>query len=255
MLIKRLIIPCIFYLILSCSVSAQTDSLSKSPPNLVLSIETATLGVAKAIDTLDILLSASGYPIAGMDLKIGFDSYAIEVIKILRGELPDSCQWEFFDTKASIDQGKEGYPRSIWQVITLAEFMPDSVKPICYGFDRPVSVVRLVVMLNTERVRIMPDTLLPIYFLWEDCSDNTVTNVKGDSLMMFLMVDGASSDDFSSVGAGHVQPFGTTPARLISFPSRLGTPDNCINPKAKNKPTRRLVFQSGGIRVGTVVDK
>jgi len=252
--INRKVVPTVFLFLLSGFVSAQTDSLSKSPAYPNFSIETGTLGAYKSVDTLDIMLSTAGYPIAGVDLKIGLDSYAMEILEVLRGELPDSCEWEFFDTKSSIDQGKEGYPRSIWQVIMLAEFMPDSVRPTCHSFNRPVSIARLVVMLNTDRARIMPDTLFPIYFFWEDCSDNTVTNISGDSLIMSLVVDGVASTDSFSVGAGHVQPAGTTPARYISFPSRLGAPDACINPKARNKPTRRLVFQSGGVKVGNMID-
>ncbi len=227
-------------LLLPNFVSAQSDSLSKFSANLNISIETANLGAHKIIDTLDVLISTARYTIAGMDMKIGFDSYAMDILEVLRGELPDSCQWEFFDTKASIDQGKEGYPRSIWQVVMLSGFIPDSVRPICYSFKRPVSIARLVVQLNIERARIMSDTLLPIYFFWEDCSDNTVTNVSGDSLMMSIVVDGVSYSD--SLGQN------------VSFPTRFGTPTSCIKPKAKNKPMRRLVFHSGGMRIGTLVD-
>ena len=253
--IIRKIVPTFFLFLMSGIISAQTDSLAKAPTYLNFSIEKGVVGANKSVDTLDIMLATSGYTIAGVDLKIGFDSYALEILEVLRGELLDSCNWEFFDTKASIDQGKEGFPRSIWQVVMLSEFIPDSVRPICYSFKRPVSIARLVVSLNADRARIMPDTLLPIYFFWEDCSDNTVTNVSGDSLMMSLVVDGVSSASSSGAGAANIQPPVTTPARFISFPSRLGAPDNCINPRAINKPTRKLVFQSGGVRVGTVVDK
>ncbi len=254
MSIKRILLSQILVLFVSGLVFGQPDSSSKPVTTISFSIETIAFGSGKSVDTLNILLSTAGYPIAGVDLKIGFDSYVMEVLEILRGELFDSCQWEFFDTKASIDKGKEGYPRSIWQVVALAEFIPDSVRPICHAFDRAVSIARLVVMLDTSRTRNLEDTLFPIYFFWEDCTDNTVTNVSGDSLMMSLVVDGVSSAGSSGPGASDIQPPITTPARNISFPSRFGAPDNCINPKAKNRPTRKLVFQSGGVKVGTVVD-
>ena len=225
-------VACLFAAV---NVTAQSNSLSKSGSTITISIDTVTLGVQKYLDTVDIMLSASGCPIAGADLKIGFDSYALNILEILRGELLDSCQWDFFDSKASIDQGKENHPRSTWKVLALSEFVPDSVRPLCYDFDRPVSIARLVVQLDSTRIRILLDSFVPIYFYWEDCTDNTVTNVRGDSLLISAAVDGVSCTDSAAIAS--------------KFPTRLGAPPVCISPRAVNKPVRKVVFQSGGIRI------
>jgi hypothetical protein len=233
---------------------AQSEPSKETPEILELTIETAALGAHKLIDTIDIQINSFGYLFAGTDLKIGLDAYAIDILEILRGEILDSCAWELFDVKASIDQGKENYPRSIWTILALSDFMPDTVRPGCYGFGRPASIARLVVALDSTRARVLNDSLFPIYFFWEDCTDNTVTNVSGDTLMMSIIVNGVySATGASSVSPGLTPP-GNTPARAIEFPSRFGAPEHCISPRVKNKPVRKLLFKSGGVRLQSVVD-
>lgn len=238
-------------ILLSGNVTSQTDS--PNPPELItLSIATVTLDLQKLIDTIDINIAASAYPLAGADLKIGFNSYAIDILEILPGEILDSCGWEFFEVKASIDQGKEYYPRSFWTILAMSDFMPDSVRADCYGLGRPASIARLVISIDSSKIS--SDTLFPIYFFWEDCTDNTLTNVSGDSLFMSLIVDGVSSITAINDDSALAIPPGTTPAGALTLPSRFGAPDFCINPRAQNKPVRKLVFQSGGIHFQTVVE-
>ncbi len=234
-IITALLFPLAFY-----QATAQNDSLIKADTLILVSIDSAAFGFEHLQDTVDIILSNLGQPIAGFDLKIGINSQAFDILEVLPGEIPDSCQWETFNTKSSIGGAGEGHPRTIWQILGLAEFVPDSVRPLCYGFDRPASLARLVVELDSNDARILSNNFLPIYFFWEDCTDNTVTNVSGDSLLMSISVDGISYSDSTGVA--------------FKFPTRYGSPATCIKPRAKNKPVRKLLFQNGGVRVGTVVD-
>jgi len=232
----------------------ESDLLIKQPETLPLWIETVRIDMVKNAATIDIMFDAPGFPIAGADLKIGYDSYSIDIVKITRGELPDYCKWEMFDTKVSIDQGKEGYPRSIAQIVTLAEIVADSANRKCKSFDRPVSIARLEITFDKTDAPKLTDTLLPVYFFWEDCTDNTITNESGNSLYMSLVVDGVASVKSINADTDKLIPPGTTPAGAITFPSRYGAPDLCIKPKALNKPVRKLVFKSGGVLIKSVVE-
>lgn len=237
---KRLLVSAVLILFGFSYANGQSDSLIKLDSQIIISIDSVTSGFDFNQDTVDIILTNFGQPIAGFDLKIGINSHAFNILEVLPGEIPDSCQWETFNAKSSLGGNWEGAPRAVWQILGLAEFMPDSVRPLCYGFDRPASIARLVVELDSIHARTLSHNFLPIYFLWEDCTDNTVTNVRGDSLMMSISVDGISYSD--STGTA------------FRLPSRYGSPASCIKPKAKNKPVRKLVFENGGVRVGTVVD-
>jgi len=237
---KHFLISAVLISLAFSKAIAQSDSLVKSDSTIKISIDSVTFGFEHMQDTVDIVLFNPGQPIAGFDLKIGINSHAFNILEVLPGEIFDSCEWETFSAKSSISGNWEGNPRAVWQILGMAEFMPDSVRPLCYGFGRPASIAQLVVELDSIHVRTLSHNFLPIYFFWEDCTDNTVTNVRGDSLLMSISVDGISYSDSTGVA--------------FKFPTRYGSPASCIKHKAKNKPVRKLVFQNGGVSVGTVVD-
>ncbi len=220
---------------------AQSDSLSIPNSILIIRIDTAIFDYEQLRDTVNIILANTGHPIAGFELNVGVSSRAISILEILPGEVSDSCNWETFNIKNAIGGNAEGAPSAIWQILGMAEFMPDSVRPLCYGFDRPASIARLVVELDSNKVRTSGRDFWPIYFYWQDCTDNTVTNTLGDSLLMSVSVDGISYSDSTGMA--------------FNLPSRYGAPGSCIKPKAQNKPIRKVAFVNGGVRVGTVVDK
>lgn len=218
---------------------AQSDSLSIPNSILMIKIDTAVFDYEHLRDTVDIILSNIGHPIAGFELNVGVSSRAISILEVLPGEVPDSCNWETFNVKNSIGRNAEGAPGAVWQIVGMAEFVPDSVRTLCYGFDRPASIARLVVELDSNRVRTSGQDFWPIYFYWQDCTDNTVTNTLGDSLMMSVSVDGISYSDSTGMA--------------FNLPSRYGAPGSCIKPKAQNKPIRKVAFVNGGVRLRSTV--
>lgn len=240
MILRRLLFHSGLLIISGDFALAQNDSLIKSRSQIVFSIDTIKFDFGQLKDTVDIIVSNTNQLIAGFDLKIGFNSYAFDILEVFPGAIPDSCKWEIFNAKNSIGSKGEGSPHSIWQIIGMAEFVPDTVRPLCYSIDRPASIARLVIELDSNRVRKMSSNFLPIYFYWEDCTDNTVTNVLGDSLLMSMSVDGISYSDSTGMA--------------FKFPTRYGSPTSCISRKAKNKPVRKLAFVNGGVAIGEIID-
>ena len=238
---RRFLIAGVVFATMGHRTFAQIDSISISNQTIIIEIDSAVFDYEHLRDTVDIILTNIGHPIAGFELNVGVSSRAISILEVLPGEVPDSCNWETFNVKNSIGGSVEGAPGAVWQIVGMAEFIPDSVRPLCYGFDRPASIARLVVELDSNRVRTSGQDFWPIYFYWQDCSDNTVTNTLGDSLLMSASVDGISYSDSTGMA--------------FNLPSRYGAPGSCIKPKAQNKPIRKVAFVNGGVRVGTVVDK
>jgi hypothetical protein len=208
---------------------------------LSITIDTVSLGKLKFTDTLDILLTTKGYPVGGIVLKFGHDSPIFDIETIVAGKIPDSCIWKVFNSREAMESGTEGRPKSMWQLLAMAEFGPDTLRSACNSFAHTESIARLIVTLDTSKLsQPISDTLFPIYFYWESCSDNTMANVKGDSLFIAERVDGRHWTHAKVVNAG--------------FPTRLGASSKCIDPRAKNPPQRRIHFQNGGVRIRTVVD-
>jgi len=204
------------------------DSTKADMPYYRITIESESYSLGQLIDTVDIGIESSGKPIGGVDIKIGFDSPALEILEIIPGEIPDSCRWKFFNSRDVSFKTSGDSPIGVWQILAMAEFGGDMVRPVCYGFDKKASIAKLVIHVDSSQIDLETDSIIAIFFYWQDCGDNTVTNISGDSL--YLSENSTNEKD--------------TPRVL---PSRIGAPASCINPKAQKKPVRGVSFESGGV--------
>jgi hypothetical protein len=230
----------LFWLVILLAAAFQTGIQAeagekKNAPYYKLTIESKSYAPGQLIDTIDIEIESSGRLIGGVDLKIGSDSPALEILEIIPGEIPDSCNWKFFNTRDLSDRSTGDSPTGMWQVLTLAQFGADTARPICYGFDRKASIARLIVHVDASQIDLETDSTLQLFFYWEDCGDNTVTNLTGDSLYFSLL--------------------SVTPENsYFTLPSRQGAPTSCIKTRARNKPVRAVAFESGGVVIVVAAD-
>ncbi|MFZ1684163.1 MAG: hypothetical protein WAU88_08560 [Candidatus Zixiibacteriota bacterium] len=207
-----------------------TDS-TKENARIILRVEKKYIVNRRISDTIDISLESFGRPIAGFDLKFGTDSPYLDIVKVLPGKFYDSCGWQFFNAHPVLRTGKQGLPRQLWQAVALAKMMSDTLQPRCYGLDGETSLLRLVV--SNEHALQMPEAALPIFFFWEDCTDNVMSGQSGSDLVISLNVIDYFPVTFEENGS--------------IFPTRRGAPRNCVNPQAKHKPLRIIEFNNGGI--------
>jgi hypothetical protein len=197
----------------------------------VVSVQRVTVADMRIDDTLMISLNSFGNPLAGFELKFAVESPFIYIDTVLPGEVYDSCNWEFFSSRQIDTHNKENYPPVVWQAVALADMMPGADRPVCFGFEREASLIKLVV--SNEHIARVPDTVAPIFFFWEDCSDNTIAGISGDTLAISAKVF-----NYYNVEC--------TEDREL-FPTRTGAPKQCIDPAARNKPHREIEFHNGGV--------
>jgi hypothetical protein len=202
-----------------------------APVHCTVRIDRALVTDMKLRDTLDIVVECRESEFAGFTLKFGVDSRYLDIVEVLRGEVPDSCHWEYFNAIRVNTMGKPGLPKALWQVTALSKMSADTARAECLGLGRPASVVRLVV--SSEHVAQVPDTTAPIYFFWQDCRDNVLSDPTGDRLMVSASVFDYFPVD--SLGKKDV------------FPTRFGTPQQCIDPSRSNAPKRVMEFHNGGV--------
>ena len=189
-------------------------------------------------DTLLVMLQTSKRTIAGFDLKIGVASPYVRIVSILKGEILDSCRWEYFSAKEMPVRDDQGRPRSVWQAVALAQMIGDPMKSQCYGYDREASLLKIV--LSNSHVLQMPETTAAIFFWWEDCTDNVLSGSSGEQLFMSLNVlDYYPVDVVEAEGV---------------FPNHKGALRQCVSPRAPNRPKRLAVFHNGGVewRAGVI---
>ena len=225
--------------------SSQSADSSKSDsavvdPRYVVRIEERGMQpgfYVAGIDTVDITINGFGKGIGGFDIKIGVDSADLQILEILPGELIDSCHWEFFTPRKKTNLPTIQLPLEVWQIIGLSQTVPDSGGPTCFGFDRPAILMRLVIEVESlsgreGTYRGLDALFLPIFFYWEDCTDNTFSTESGDTLCVSSRVFDKGLQEIS----------GKRPL----FPSRTGVPKQCINPSKANHPHKLVDFFNGG---------
>jgi hypothetical protein len=233
-------IELILVVLLTVQVGAQTgegnqntpDTLAPEPPRYIIRIDRLEINDMKLEDTLMITVETFGHTVAGFDLKFGTSSPFINIDRVLPGEINDSCDWEYFKaTPMTVPGDDMNYPSELWQAVALAKITPDTSAPVCFGFERKASLLKLVV--SNDNTLQTPDTTAPVFFFWEDCSDNSLSDATGGAMIISDKVFDYYGSEMSDNGQ--------------LFPTRKGTPRTCINPKARNKPLRLIDFHNGGV--------
>jgi len=217
------------------TAAAQADNAaevsSDSAPLYTVTIEQLLVDDMRVNDTLSVFLRTDGVPLAGFDLKLATVGDFFQIVEVLPGEIHDSCNWEFFNARRAQGVAVDGKPVSIWQTVALAEMLSGKGGPACFGLEREASLLKLVV--TSEFGSLVPDTALPIFFIWEDCSDNTISGKGGDTLALSRRV----IDYYQSEAHITGNP----------FPTVTGAPRDCIKAGTINRPQRRVDFINGGI--------
>ena len=196
-----------------------------------LSIEEKEISSQFVIDTINIYIHPTEQIFKGYALKVATKTDYFTIEEIIPGDFYDDCQWEFYSDKQSItDFSAENYLQ-VWEVIALAEIFPDSIAPVCFQTDIKKSVAKIVISKNAHTFS--NETAIPVFFLWEDCADNTIAGETGNKLFV-------SDQVFHSM---ENQPL----FEKNKFPSTFGIPSTCLKPSGLNSPVKNIDFVNGGL--------
>ncbi len=207
------------------------DSTLVVEPNFRISIEQKELFRTFEFDTIAVEISPTESPLKGFALKIATQTQFFHIDEIIPGDFYNDCGWEFFNSREIIsDFSAENY-LPVWQVIGLSELFADSIRPSCYKTDKKKPLAKIVISRNQFSQQ--PDSLVPLFFLWEDCSDNTISGMSGNDLYISKSV---------------FQTFVNQPLfQQNKFPTTQGIPASCSKPSSLNAPKKAISFIHGGV--------
>ncbi len=216
----------------ACPIAATDDSAdtADADPRVTMYLPRVTATADKPVDTVSVTIQTRSTEVAGFDLKIGCDSRLVSIIEILPGEIPDSCDWEYFNSRDLYDPMDPQRPSSLWKIVALAKATPGPEPPACYGLDRRAGIVDLV--LSYEPDAFATDTSVSLFFYWEDCRDNVISDKSATTALV-------SDKVYSYVGEALDAGDG--------FPSRTGTPRQCVDMTKRNHARRIIDFHNGGV--------
>ncbi len=203
----------------------QSDSSSQRMAIYIEALDSLRSG---QFDTLEMTLDAVGQQVAGFSLKIASTSERIEIVQIVQGSLLDSCGWELFSATPLVQDVNR--PHAVWRISGLAKMSADTVEPACLASGKRGSIARIIVTASHSSGDSEP---MPVFFFWEDCRDNTVSDQGGRQLFVSDRVIDYVPVDFTASN----QP----------FPNRTGAPPSCISPRHSNAPKRLIEFHNGGV--------
>ncbi len=212
-------------------VADSSDSLVFAEKRAIIRCQRITIDDMQLGDTLEITAESFGMQIAGFDLKLGCNSRLVSVVELLPGEVLDSCGWEYFTPSRINTVDREGLPVTLWRAIGLYKISPDTTQPPCISVDGARSLLRIVV--SSEHVTEIPDTNAAIFFFWENCSDNSISDESGSSLLISSGVY-----DYFDVNLVDGKDM---------LPTRQGVPRQCVRQGVANSPKRVVEFHNGGI--------
>ena len=208
-----------------------SDSTQNTPQFFELTVERLELVNNVFHDTLDIILNTNGNELGGFKIKLASNSSYLDIIDILPGDFPDSCQWRLFQARRIPTENREDYPLHLWQAVGMAEGMPDTTRPVCFTHEGEISLLKVVVASPGHNQMI--DTTVSIFFFWEDCTDNTLSDPSGDTIFVSRRVIDYYSEN--------------TQVNPELFPNRTGTPRKCVSASTHERIPRLIDFYTGGI--------
>ncbi len=220
-------------LLLSYTVTLAQDRAAESVFSFEISLDSVDWPVEKSLDTIDITLRSFG-ELGGFNFRIASIVGSVDIVDIVRGDLPTDCRWEFFSSRWQGEQEFGDRLLNVWTVVALPRLIPDSTEKEGPCFSLPGEPTLARVVITAGQSRYGSEDFSPLFFLWDDCGDNAISSVRGDLLYM--------SD--SVFWPSEVQGMPTT----REFPSVAGSPDHCISEKAADRIKRTIRFTNGGVR-------
>ncbi|KAA3632918.1 MAG: hypothetical protein DWP97_10150, partial [Calditrichaeota bacterium] len=205
---KKLLL--ILFIILLCKAAFADSSFDTTVYSYNISIESVRLENFET-DTISVYLNSPKSMLGGYDFKIAMPNSLYEIVEVIPGDFYNDCNWEFFNSR-QVSFSDNTFDFTVWQVVAISELFADSVKPSCFSSEEKISLVDFVIR-KKER-ELLQEMILPIFFLWEDCSDNTISGRNGTELYL----------------SQTVMNFGELPEKLVEnkFPTAKGVIPSCV---------------------------
>ncbi|MCB2229077.1 T9SS type A sorting domain-containing protein [bacterium] len=229
-------------------------SVGPSPYQIVIETEAGpdSTGVTPGtFQHVDVKLTNALAPIGAFSLLMAYDASQLSFAgaEIDSSPLYTECAWEYFTFRTGANGNCEGdCPSGLVSVTGIAETNDGPHHPeICNlaEFDNP-TIFTLEFLVSAH---VAYERWSPIDFFWVDCTDNTMSNWIGDTLLMSNRVLRRTS--YSWQNPDDESSWQDVTDYLAGFPTYTGAQAQCtINPDPNRpEPASLIEFIGGGIYV------
>ena len=213
--------------------------------------EPPTIRIEKTHDTYQgqyeyVSITLEDYPLemGGFDFLIGYDASALAFVEAQIGDILEDCGWEYFSYRHGVmGTCGDACPKGLMRIIAMAETADGPSHPSCYGppDTEPHELAAMRFFVSNDRN--LNGQYVPIYFFWDDCGDNAISSVDGETLYIDRGIYDFQENLIWSENDDDEYPEDSR----IPF---VGAPDYCLNTDPdKPSPYRFIDFINGGIDI------
>jgi hypothetical protein len=187
-------------------------------------------------ETVNIFMNGSGKQLGGFNFLVAYDPTALTPMGVIPGPLFVQCGWEYFTYRFGAEGNcNGGCPDGLLRIVGMAETNNGAYHPGCY-FDGLVgSMAEIDFLVSNDRV--LECQYAPVQFYWNECTDNALSSMTGDTLWISRRVYNFEHQEITDNSFG--------------LPGYVGAPDYCLQGPGNGKigPQRCIDFTNGGVDI------
>ncbi|MCB2230192.1 T9SS type A sorting domain-containing protein [bacterium] len=194
--------------------------------------------------TVDVTMLAADGPIGGFSFLMAYDASALSFsgANVDNSPFYQDCDWEYFTFRTGANGNcSGGCPSGLVSVTGIAETND--------GPNHPTDLCETGILFSLEFLvssdRNLECQYVPVRFFWVDCTDNTMSNWAGDTLIVSQAVyDYQNFDPQAPYSDNLANP-------NYGFPTYLGVQAECLVNPDPNKPSpyEGAGFFNGGVDI------
>ncbi|HOP08048.1 MAG TPA: hypothetical protein PLF13_12235 [candidate division Zixibacteria bacterium] len=176
--------------------------------------------------------------ITAFDLRIAFNSDALEVTHTAPGNLITNGEWEYFNIERS-----QCLEKTCFHLTGVTSIDGAMRNDVIIRSANPVAIITMSFDVSTDRG--YDNQEVPIRFYWEDCSDNWIRTLTEEGLEETAI--GVKWRVFDASGWYWLSDL----IEFAGFPSIIGVPNYCCDLIDHDRPVNRVLwFIDGGVSIG-----
>lgn len=148
----------------------------------VLSIERTQGTLAGIWEYVNITKEFGDTPLGGFDLVIAYDPVYLSFISANPGSGIAFCEWEYFTYRYQEDPDWVTCPHRLVRIVGIADFKQTPGDPRCFAITNGSQLATLKFFVSNDWS--LECTSSPVRFVWNDCGDNAISTVSGDTLLI-----------------------------------------------------------------------